>query len=271
MILHLPINANIVWDVNPELFILGPVRVRWYGLFFAGSFLLSFCLMRSIFHLESKLAKDVDSLFIYVLVGTIIGARLGHCLFYNPSYYLSNPIEILMVWQGGLASHGAVLGILLAIFLYSRRHPGQSFLWVFDRVAIVAGLNGFLIRIGNLFNSEIIGTETTLPWAFVFANIDSVPRHPVQLYESLTYGLIFIVLIVVYSTYRDKLNSGFFLGLLFVLVFTARFLLEFVKMRQAEYSSSLPISVGQMLSIPFVIAGIILLTCSRNIHDRQDS
>ena len=270
MILHSFINANIIWDISPELFTLGPLRVRWYGLFFGGSFLLSLYLMRKIFRMEAKPVDDATSLFVYVLIGTIVGARLGHCLFYSPSYYLSDPIEIVKLWQGGLASHGGVFGILLAIFFYSCRHPGQSFLWVIDRVAIVAGLNGFFIRIGNLFNSEIIGTETTLPWAFVFANIDLVPRHPVQIYESLAYGAIFIILLAIYFKSRDKLNSGFFLGLLFVLVFTARFLLEFVKIRQAEYSDAIPLSVGQILSIPFIIAGVFLLAFSLKKRDCQE-
>ncbi len=247
------------WDIDPELFSIGPVKIRWYGLAFASSFLFGFLLLRRIFRLEGRPVKNLDKLLVYVLIGTILGARLGHCFFYNPSYFLGNSIEILKVWKGGLASHGGGIGALIAIFLYSRNNPHESYLWLLDRIAIVAGLCGFFIRIGNLFNSEIIGTPTTLPWAFIFEKVDNIPRHPVQLYESVTYGLIFVVLLTIYKKQRHKVKQGFLTGLFLFLVFTARFFLEFVKARQASYSSNLPLSVGQLLSIPFLLAGIILI------------
>ena len=175
------------WDIGPELFSLGPVKIRWYGLAFASSFIFGFLLMRRIFRLEGRPVKNLEKLLVYALIGTILGARLGHSFFYNPSYFLSNPIEILKVWKGGLASHGGGLGALIAIFLYSRNKPQEPYLWLLDRIAIVAGLVGFFIRIGNLFNSEIIGTPTTLPWAFIFEKVDNIPRHPAQLYKSVTY------------------------------------------------------------------------------------
>ncbi len=221
---------HLIWNMNPEIFHLGPIRIRWYGFFFASSFIFSLFLMRKIFSIEGKPAKNVDHLFYYVLIGTILGARLAHCFFYDPSYYIGNPVEILKLWKGGLASHGAGIGILIAIFLYSRKNPEESFLWLLDRVTLIGGLNGFFIRLGNLFNSEIIGTPTTLPWAFVFANVDNVPRHPVQLYESLAYGLIFVLLLTVYIKNGCKIKPGFTAGLFIVLVFTARFFLEFLKM-----------------------------------------
>ena len=247
------------WDIDPELFSLGPISIRWYGLMFASSFLFGFLLMRRIFHLEGRPVKNLDKLLVYVLIGTILGARLGHCFFYNPSYFLGNPIEILKVWKGGLASHGGGLGALIAIFLYSRNKPQEPYLWLLDRIAIAGGIVGFFIRIGNLFNSEIIGTPTTLPWAFIFDKVDNIPRHPVQLYESVTYGLIFVVLLTIYEKQRHKVKQGFLTGLFLFLLFTARFFLEFVKARQASYSSNLPLSVGQLLSIPFLLAGIAMI------------
>ena len=247
------------WDIDPELFSLGPISIRWYGLMFASSFLFGFLLLRRIFRLEDRPVKNLDKLLVYMLIGTILGARLGHCFFYNPSYFLGNPIEILKVWKGGLASHGGGLGVLITIFLYSRNNPQEPYLWLLDRISIAGGLASFFIRIGNLFNSEIIGTPTTLPWAFIFKKVDNIPRHPVQLYESVTYGLIFVVLLTIYTKQRHKVKQGFLAGLFLLLVFTTRFFLEFVKARQASYSSNLPLSVGQLLSIPFLLAGIILI------------
>lgn len=185
--------------------------------------------------------------------------------FYDPSYYLGNPTEILKIWNGGLASHGGVIGILIAIFLYSHDKPEEPYLWLLDRIALTGGLIGFFVRLANLFNSEIIGTPTTLPWAFVFANIDDIPRHPVQLYESLAYGLIFIFILTIYNKQKYIVRQGFIAGLFIVLFFTVRILLEFLKMPQASYSSDFPLSVGQLLSIPFCLMGIILLiySCSK--------
>jgi prolipoprotein diacylglyceryl transferase len=179
--------------VSPEIFSfgpfsigslnLGPFSVRWYGLLFAASFVIGFQIMNWIFKIEKKSEKDLNDLVWYMILGTVIGARLGHCLFYNPEYYLSNPLEILKIWQGGLASHGAAVGILTAMYLYSKKKVGQSFLWILDRVVITVALAGSLIRLGNLFNSEIIGIPTDLPWGFVFTLIDEIPRHPAQLYS----------------------------------------------------------------------------------------
>ena len=259
------------WDIDPELFSLGPIRIRWYGLAFASSFIFGFLLMRRIFRLEGRPVKNLDKLLVYVLIGTILGARLAHCFFYNPFYFWGNPIEILKVWKGGLASHGGGLGVLIAIFLYSRNKAQEPYLWLLDRIAIAGGLVGFFIRIGNLFNSEIIGTPTTLPWAFIFEKVDNIPRHPVQLYESITYGLIFIVLLTIYKKQRHKVKQGFLTGLFLLLVFTARFFLEFVKARQASYSSKLPLSVGQLLSVPFLLAGIVLIIYAHSKATVPDS
>jgi len=259
------------WNIDPELFSLGPVKIRWYGLAFASSFIFGFLLLRRIFRLEGRPVKNLEKLLVYALIGTILGARLGHCFFYNPSYFLSNPIEILKVWKGGLASHGGGLGVLITIFLYSRNKPEEPYLWLLDRIAIVTGLCGFFIRIGNLFNSEIIGAPTTLPWAFIFEKVDNIPRHPVQLYESVTYGLIFVVLLTIYKMKRHKVKPGFLTGLFLLLVFTARFFLEFVKARQASYGSDLPLSVGQLLSIPFLLAGIVLIIYSHSKTTNKNS
>lgn len=249
----------IIWNINPELLALGPITVRWYGLFFVLSFIIGFIMMRWIFQRENKPISDIDSLLIYVMLGTIVGARLGHCFFYDPLYYLNNPFEILKVWKGGLASHGGAVGVFAALLLYTRDKPNQPYLWLLDRITMPTILCACFVRLGNLFNSEIIGIPTTLPWAFVFEKVDDIPRHPVQLYESITYGVIFILLLVFYRKFQGKLKRGILSGVFLVSVFTARFLLEFMKTRQASYGYDLTISVGQWLSIPLVIAGTILL------------
>ncbi len=257
------IFSVIYWDVRPELVQLGPITVRWYGLFFAILFAIGYLIARWQFRLEHKDLNTLDSLLVYMIVGTIVGARLGHCLFYDPGYYLRHPMEILRVWEGGLASHGGALGVLLAIYLYCRRHPDQPYLWLLDRVVVPTALGGSLIRLGNLFNSEILGDPTHLPWAFVFLRVDRVPRHPAQLYESVSYALIFVGLLLVYRKFRERTPRGLLVGLFLVSVFTMRFLIEFVKERQASYESNLPLSVGQWLSIPFIVAGLVLLWRAR--------
>jgi prolipoprotein diacylglyceryl transferase len=254
--------AHIHWNVAPELFSFGSITVRWYGAFFATGFVCGFLIVRWIFQREEKPQRDLDTLLIYMLAGTVIGARLGHCLIYHPEYFLSHPVEILMVWKGGLASHGGAAGILIALYLYSRRRRGQPYLWLLDRIAVPTALGGCFIRVGNLFNSEIIGLPSDLPWAILFArrdDVDLVPRHPAQLYESLAYGLIFLTLLWVYRKKKCAVPAGLLAGLFLVSVFSARFLIEFVKLRQAAYGEGLPLSLGQLLSIPLVFVGVILV------------
>jgi phosphatidylglycerol---prolipoprotein diacylglyceryl transferase len=253
------VSAYIYWDVRPELLHLGPLTVRWYGLFFALLFWIGFLIVRWQFQIEHKDENSLNSLLTYLVVGTIVGARLGHCFFYEPGYYLNHPLEILKIWEGGLASHGGALGVLIALYLYSRRHPDQPYCWLLDRIAVPTALGGCMIRLGNLFNSEILGLPTHVPWAFVFERVDLVPRHPVQLYESMAYALIFVFLLLVYRHFRARTPRGLLLGCFLVGVFTARFLLEFLKERQADYGHNLPLSVGQWLSLPFLAAGGVLL------------
>ncbi|MFA3783341.1 prolipoprotein diacylglyceryl transferase [Melioribacteraceae bacterium 4301-Me] len=246
----------IYWDVSPIIFSWGPITVRWYGLLFATSFLVGYYIMAYIFKKEGKDENDLNDLIWYMILGTVIGARLGHVLFYNPSYYLSNPIEILEIWKGGLASHGAGIGILIAIYLYSRKKSAQSFLWTIDRIVITVALAGFFIRTGNLFNSEIIGKPSDLPWAFIFASVDDIPRHPTQIYEALAYLSIFIFLFSFYKKKFGQLKEGLIFGLFLITVFGFRFCVEFLKENQSQFEQYLPLNMGQLLSIPFIAAGI---------------
>jgi phosphatidylglycerol---prolipoprotein diacylglyceryl transferase len=253
----------ITWDINPEIFSLGPISVRWYGLLFAASFLVGFQIMTKIFDKENKSQNDLNDLLWYMIIGTIVGARLGHCLFYNPEYYLSHPLEILKTWKGGLASHGAAIGIVSAIYLYSKKKIGQSFLWTSDRVVITVALAGFFIRTGNLMNSEIIGKVTDVPWAFKFVNAyvkdPMVPRHPAQLYEALSYLVIFVILFLIYQKSYKKIKEGFLFGLFLVLVFSARFIIEFFKENQSAFEQGMTLNLGQTLSIPLILWGLYLL------------
>lgn len=264
----MPLFAQIQWDVSPILFDFGIVQVRWYGLLFALGFLMGYFIVRRMFIREGKPIEDLEPLLFYMLGGAIIGARLGHILFYNLEYYFLNPIEILYVHQGGLASHGGGIGLIIAFYLYSRSRPAQPFLWVADRVFVPTALAGMFIRIGNVFNSELVGEPASVPWAFVFERIDSIPRHPVQLYESLSYGLIFVVLYLTYTKYGKDTPHGLLSGLFLVLIFSARFLLEFFK---APVSGPLigPLDMGQLLSIPAVLLGLGLIWWSQRQPVKQ--
>ncbi len=254
--MHLQI---IPWDVNPEIFRIGSFAVRWYGLLFASSFLFGYIIMKKIFDNENLNIAVLDRLTVYMAVGTIVGARLGHCLFYEPGYYLSHPLEILKIWHGGLASHGAAIGILIALWLFVRREK-KDYTWVIDRIAIVVALSGFFIRMGNLMNSEIYGVETTLPWGFVFLrNGETAPKHPTQIYEGLSYLLVFILLYRIYWRKKGEHVQGLLISLFLILVFTARFLIEFVKEPQVDFEKTMKLDMGQWLSIPFVLAGIVWL------------
>ena len=251
--------ATITWSISPEIFSLGIIHIRWYGLLFASSFLIGFKIMEWVYKKENRPMDDLNDLIWFMILGTVIGARLGHCLFYNPDYYLSNPIEILKIWRGGLASHGAALGIFTALYYYSKKKKNQSFLWVADRVAITVALAGFFIRMGNLFNSEIIGTPTDLPWGFIFTSVDNVPRHPAQLYEALFYLLSFVIISFQYKKHVGKFKDGYLFGIFLILIFGFRFFVEFFKKHQELFEQGMVLNMGQLLSIPLVIAGIYLV------------
>jgi phosphatidylglycerol---prolipoprotein diacylglyceryl transferase len=205
--------SYITWDVSREITSIGPITLRWYGLLFALAFVFGFIILTRVYKLEKKPQSDLEQLSIYVILGTVIGARLGHCLFYDPAYYLSNPFEMLKVWEGGLASHGAAIGILTALYLFEKKKKDQGMLWTLDRLVIVVALGGALIRLGNLFNSEIIGMQTDVPWAFIFTSVDDIPRHPAQLYESIAYFISFGILYFIYLKKRETLKTGFLFGL----------------------------------------------------------
>ena len=254
----------INWDVSPDIFSIGPITIRWYGLLFAMSFIVGYQIMMIIFKRENRSEHDLNDLVWYMILGTVLGARLGHCLFYNPDYYLSHPLEILQIWKGGLASHGAGIGIITALILYTRKKKEISFLWIMDRVVITVALAGFFIRMGNLFNSEIIGKPTNGNWGFVFPydtdiSHTLVPRHPAQLYEAIAYLLIFIFLLSFYFRVKGKFKNGLLFGLFLVSIFGFRFFVEFFKENQSLFEQNLFLNMGQLLSIPFVMIGIYFL------------
>ncbi len=251
--------SAIIWDISPEIFTLGSFSVRWYGFLFALSFITGYQILHRIFIRENKSPKDLDNLSIYIILGTVIGARLGHCLFYSPIYYLSHPIEILQIWEGGLASHGGAIGILIAAWIFSKKNKQIGYLWILDRLVIVVALAGFFIRLGNFFNSEIYGIPTDVPWAVIFALKDNLPRHPTQIYEALAYLISFFILFFIYKKTSYKSHSGLLLGIFLVLIFSIRFLLEFLKEVQSSFEVALPLDMGQLLSIPFIIAGVVLI------------
>ena len=253
------IFAAINWDMNPEIFRIGNFAIRWYGLLFASGFFFGYLIFLRFFKKEGLSVELLDKLTIYMALGTVIGARLGHCLFYEPGYYLNNPVEILKIWQGGLASHGAAIGILLALWLFIRKHK-KSFLWILDRIVVVVALAGAFIRLGNLMNSEIYGIETSLPWGFVFIrNLEVVPKHPTQIYEALTYLLVFLLLLWIYYKTDGKPRRGVLFSLFVILVFGMRFMIEFIKEDQVAFEAGMALNMGQWLSIPFILLGILIL------------
>ena len=260
----------IYWNVNPEIVNLFGISIRYYGLLFVGRLILSIYILSKIFKLEDIPPGNLEKLSIYGMIGIITGARLGHCLFYEPSYYLAHPLEMLLPIQQqpgggfkftgyqGLASHGGAIGMIIALFIY-RRKTKQSMLKTIDLVAIVGPLAGCFIRLGNLMNSEIIGLPTTKPWAFVFARVDNIPRHPAQLYEALAYFFIFMTLLLLYRSRRRGLQNGFFFGMTLTLVFVARFFIEFIKENQVGFEENLAFNMGQILSLPYILIGITFM------------
>jgi prolipoprotein diacylglyceryl transferase len=251
----------ITWDVSPSIFSIGSFEVRWYGLLFALAFVFGQRILTKIYVAEGRTEGDVDVITLYMIIGTVVGARLGHTLFYQPEYYLSNPIEILKIWEGGLASHGATIGILLALWLFSRKQQ-FDYMWVLDRIVIVVALGGALIRLGNLMNSEIFGRPTDLPWGFIFVRQDEyshVPRHPTQLYESLSVFLLFVLLYWLWKKYKEALPRGLLFGIFVTALFTFRFLVEFLKEDQVAKEATMALNIGQQLSIPLILIGLFIL------------
>jgi len=261
----------ITWNVNPEIFSLQifgfHLAPRWYGLLFASSFFFGYILMLKFFNKEGIPEKVLDSLTTYMLIATVLGARLGHVFFYEPSYYLANPSEILMIWKGGLASHGAAVGILIGLYIFSKKEK-RDYLWVLDRVVIVVALSAVFIRTGNLMNSEIYGHITQLPWGFRFvrdypqgAVVD--PRHPTQIYEAISYLITFIYLWKYYYRKDGKPEKGYIFGVFLIMIFGIRFFIEFLKEDQVGFEANMILNMGQILSIPLVIAGVYLIWNSR--------
>lgn len=254
----------ITWDANPIL-IDSFVQVRWYGLMFAIGFWIGYNIMYKIFRHEGAPERWLGILFLWVAAGTVIGARLGHVFFYEWDYYSMHPSKILAIWEGGLASHGGTIGIMIAVILFSiittRRNP----LWTFDRLVIPIALVGAMIRFGNLMNSEIYGHPTTLPWGFIFVRgheYPGLPCHPTQLYESACYLALFVLLMWMYWKKNAERRPGLNFGVFFTVLFSFRFLIEFVKNPQVDFEANMTLNMGQLLSIPFIFIGIGLIIYS---------
>jgi phosphatidylglycerol---prolipoprotein diacylglyceryl transferase len=269
---------QITWEVSPVIFSLGPISVRWYGLFWALSFYIGYEIISRIFKKENIRQEEIDSLLIHIALGSVIGARLGHCFFYDFEYYISNPIEILYIWQGGLASHGGAIGIAIAMYRYNKKVSSKPFLWTVDRLLIVIALGAMFIRLGNLMNHEIYGYETDKPWGFMFIENLSAwmngaeprftnPVHPTALYEGFGYLIIFLSMMWMHFKKIDKLYQGFMSGYFLITLFAWRFVVEFWKEPQGsrpgdfdyDVMHALGINMGQILSVPMVLLGIVIL------------
>ncbi|MBO5272882.1 MAG: prolipoprotein diacylglyceryl transferase [Muribaculaceae bacterium] len=260
----------ITWTADPILLDTSFVDIRWYSLMFLIGFLGGYKIVEKIFKHEGAPESWLGSLLIWVMAGTIIGARLGHVFFYEWDQYSQNPMEIFKVWEGGLASHGGTIGVAIAVILFSRFTTKRNSLWTFDRLAVAVAMVAGLIRLGNLFNHEIYGHATDVPWAFCFIDnirawqagaepIFTAPSHPTQLYEALCYFALFGLLMWLYWKKNAQERQGLLLGIFFVWVFGSRFLIEFVKNNQVAWEESMTLNMGQWLSIPFVLIGIALI------------
>lgn len=251
---------SVVWDVNPTFFHIGSLDIRYYGVLWAVAFMIGIWLFSKFVKREGLPEKVLDSIFWYGTIATILGARLGHCLFYDTAYYLAHPIEILYFRQGGMASHGAAIGLLIGLWLFSRRNK-LPYIWSLDRIMVPVAIGGAGIRIGNLINSEIYGVETNLPWGFIFVRTgESVPKHPTQIYEALCYVLIFLILLWFYYK-RDagRRHPGLMFGVGLIGIFLSRFFIEYIKNPQEPFELGMPLFMGQILSIPFIILGIVMV------------
>lgn len=257
----------INWDIDPEIINIFGISLRYYGILFVGGLIFCIYILSWMFKKENISPDKLEKLSVYGMIGIFAGARLGHCLFYDPSYYFTHPLEMILPIQPtgdggfkftgyeGLASHGGALGLIIALIIYAKRTK-EPIIKTIDLIAVVAPLGGCFIRLANLMNSEIIGIPTNVPWAFIFVRVDNLPRHPAQLYEAISYLAIFGLIFYLYITKRDKLQNGFFFGLSISLIFMARFFIEFIKERQVPFEEQMQLDMGQLLSIPFVIVGL---------------
>ncbi len=261
---------QIDWDPSPILFKLGPVAIRYYSLMFVIAFMLGLHLMKKIFISEKIPLEKLDSLFIYSVVSILIGARLGHFLFYDPQFLIEKPLEVLLPVRfspkfeftgfAGLASHGAAIGVIIAMYLFSKKVLKKPILFILDRIVVPVAIGGMFVRLGNLMNSEIIGKATNSDYGFVFKKLgEDFPRHPAQLYEAISYLIIFVILWFVYWKTTKKEKSGYIFGLFFVLLWSARFLVEFFKEAQVDERTSWALNTGQWLSIPLVLVGLYFM------------
>ncbi|MBR5052163.1 MAG: prolipoprotein diacylglyceryl transferase [Bacteroidaceae bacterium] len=271
----------ITWNPDIVALDLGFIAIRWYSLCWAIGLVSVFLLMHKLYRQQKISEEQFDPMFMYCFLGILIGARLGHCLFYEPGYYLSHPIEMLLPFRNvpgkgwtftgyeGLASHGGTLGLMIALWLYAK-HVKLRFLHVLDNVAIVTPICACAIRLGNLMNSEIIGRPTDLPWAFIFERVDMLPRHPGQLYEAICYAIFFGIHWFFYRRYPQKVGSGFFFGLCLFLIFTSRIFIEYTKENQEAFEEGMLLNMGQLLSIPFVVLGLYWMFRSSSAAEKTN-
>ena len=278
------LSLFIYWDISPEIFNLGGISIRYYGLLFAVAFILGYKVEEKMFKSEGLPMAWLDKLWLYVAIATIVGARLGHCIFYDWAYYSQHPLEMILpvrfspefkfTGYQGLASHGAAIGIIAGLWYYSRKVSKKSIFWILDRAVIPIALAGFFIRTGNLMNSEIVGLPTNMPWGFRFMNSDlpnpELPRHPAQLYEAICYLFSFFVLMYLYWRTNVKKKMGFIFGAFLILIFSARFIIEFVKEVQEPWEAGMALNMGQILSIPFILVGIFMLWYSKKWPDEGE-
>ena len=261
------IGLYINWDVDSEIINIGGFPIKYYGLLFAAGLLLSMAILKKIYKTENLNDSAHEALFLYGIIGIFVGARLGHCFFYDFDYYSKNLIEIILpikktitgdykfVGFSGLASHGGTVGLLISLYLYSKKYK-IKYLKILDLIAIVAPLGAAFIRLANLMNSEMIGNPTTMTWAFIFKRVDTIPRHPAQLYEAIAYFIIFLLLFITYKTKNITIGNGFYFGLAITLIFSMRILIEFVKINQVAFEEGMKLNMGQILSIPFILIGL---------------
>lgn len=275
------LSLFITWNASPEVFTIPGIDwpVRWYGLSWALAFIGSHFFMNRIFKKEGRTDKQLDLLTLYIVIATVLGARLGHCFFYDFDYYSKHLLEVFKVWEGGLASHGGAIGIVIGMWLYCRKTK-ESWLWLFDRLVVVVPLASMCIRFGNLMNSEIVGKVTNVAWGFKFLRNDEdvanlaqfgteIPvRHPTQLYEALFYSVLFTLFYWLWKHKRTAVGPGFMFGLFCVLMFSFRFLMEFMKENQSAFEDALPINMGQILSLPFIALGIFMIARSRKLNQQ---